>query len=59
MNGFDNAGTFGVADIIKKSNTITTLNVSSNRIGPVGALMIAKALEVNDVLLTFIVRIKD
>lgn len=57
MNGLGNEGAFGVANILLQSGTITSIDVSNNRIGPTGAIVIGKALETNqDLLKTFIVR---
>jgi hypothetical protein len=50
MNGLGNEGAFGVADIIKLSGTITSIDVSNNRIAAAGATVIGKSLETNDVL---------
>lgn len=51
MNGLGNEGAFGVANILQQSGTVTHIDVSNNRIGPAGAVVIGKALEANHDLL--------
>ncbi|WAR18975.1 LR74A-like protein, partial [Mya arenaria] len=50
MNGLDNEATFGIADILRQSGSVTHVDVSNNRIGVTGAAIIGKALEGNDLL---------
>ena len=53
MNGLGNEGAFGIADILKQSGTVTSVDVFNNRIASIGATVIAKALETNDLLKVF------
>ena len=47
MNGLGNEGAFGIANILQTSGTITSIDISNNRIGHSGAIVIGKALEAN------------
>ena len=58
MNGLGNDRLFAVADIIKNAPKITHLDVTYNRIGKPGAQVIGKALEVNEVLKVFKVKMQ-
>jgi hypothetical protein len=58
MNGLGNEGAFGVAEILKLSGTVTYLDVSRNRIGKTGAVVIGKALEGNELLQTLKVNVQ-
>lgn len=52
MNGLGNEGAFGIAEILKQSGTVTSIDISHNRIACTGATVIGKALETNDLLKT-------